>query len=903
MKESRVVVFISLLFLAFAIILSPALADSEPVITVQPSPVSVDCFSPFSLTAEASGGSLSYQWQYRTVGIDWTDWQNMTSASVTAVAVSEFNEWDFRCVVSNNAGSVESDTVNVSVLPIADRYNWPSTAVKAGDPVSLEVITYGQDVSCQWYLSSNGTSWEKWEGKNGRICEFTASSDFDKRYIDCRLTDKYGHTASTRDSYLYKISVVGSTACDEEKTLYFLGSTYKQYLGSVPAEYPQRLNYTGKSVQILEGGKHITVTNGVITPKATTVYWYGGYGYSYPISGKEADEVETRYESGDSVVQVDGKKIIIHVIDYAAYYADSVIDSYIRDNITDTMTDMEKARKICQFVANRDYGNTSNWIPLVITGKGDCWASTYTILHMAEKLGIEAMPNDERGKDGAGSGHYNAIALLDGKYCVLEAGYGGKAPRAYTIRPYDDPYDYQIISSGSVSIKSFLNLDEVTDVVIPSVLDEYSLIQIGYHAFIGHSEITSIIIPEGVTVIDAQAFMDCTGLETVTVPATVTSLAADAFYGCSSLTEIQVAENNPSYRSIDGVLFTKDGTKLIAFPGGKTESYTIPSTVTSIEEFAFAGASPERVILPDSMEAIPEYAFSYSSVRFFVLPRNLKRIEEGAFYQAEVPAIVLPEGVEFIGPAAFSTIYTLRINIPASVTEIGPYAFEGCSSSLISFEPDCNPAIGEEAFSGATLAVYESTGPWQYAINNDVNFRLLGENGKIPLEASWFSLRNPTSILYTGQPIDFSKNLMIQKGASVRSGCDFCLIPSDSLKIGPGKLTIKGIGNYTGTVQLDYRIQFYDANRDGIIDTKDLIYHLYGQKIMDNACVLPTSIREIGPQAFSGTSFQVVFIPKGVRSISNDAFEDGNHPLVVIPDESWIPWAAESGLEYLVSID
>ena len=67
-----------------------------------------------------------------------------------------------------------------------------------------------------------------------------------------------------------------------------------------------------------------------------------------------------------------------------------------------------------------------------------------------------------------------------------------------------------------------------------------------------------------------------------TIPDTVTSIGDDAFSGCTSLTAIDVDPVNPSYSSLDGVLFNKAHTTLVAFPGGRAGSYTIPDSVTSI---------------------------------------------------------------------------------------------------------------------------------------------------------------------------------------------------------------------------------------------------------------------------------------------------------------------------------
>jgi hypothetical protein len=76
------------------------------------------------------------------------------------------------------------------------------------------------------------------------------------------------------------------------------------------------------------------------------------------------------------------------------------------------------------------------------------------------------------------------------------------------------------------------------------------------------------------------------------------------------LTTISVDESNQNYSSSDGVLFNKDKTTLMQFPGGKTGSYTIPNSVTTIGERAFSGCSGlTSVTIPESVITIGDGAF------------------------------------------------------------------------------------------------------------------------------------------------------------------------------------------------------------------------------------------------------------------------------------------------------
>ena len=134
---------------------------------------------------------------------------------------------------------------------------------------------------------------------------------------------------------------------------------------------------------------------------------------------------------------------------------------------------------------------------------------------------------------------------------------------------------------GQYAFKGCTGLTSVT-------IDDNAQAHIDRQAFAGCTKLTSITIPDGVTSISTEVFQGCNNLTSVTIGENVEMIGQYAFSGCSKLTSIDVDEENQYYKSIDGVLFSKDETRLIKYPDGKTEAnYTIPNSVTVIDKGAF----------------------------------------------------------------------------------------------------------------------------------------------------------------------------------------------------------------------------------------------------------------------------------------------------------------------------
>ena len=184
----------------------------------------------------------------------------------------------------------------------------------------------------------------------------------------------------------------------------------------------------------------------------------------------------------------------------------------------------------------------------------------------------------------------------------------------------------------SIGQRTFYNCTNLTSITFGK---NSELRSIGYGAFNGCSNLSNIIIPNKVTSIGESAFMVCSKLTDITIANAVTSIGNNAFWGCVSLTSITVDEDNTTYKSIDGNLYTKDGKTLLQYALGKTDTtFVVPDGVIIISTYAFRDCdSLENITIPDSVTNIEYSAFSdCNNLKIVIIGTGLENIGGCAFY-------------------------------------------------------------------------------------------------------------------------------------------------------------------------------------------------------------------------------------------------------------------------------
>ena len=248
------------------------------------------------------------------------------------------------------------------------------------------------------------------------------------------------------------------------------------------------------------------------------------------------------------------------------------------------------------------------------------------------------------------------------------------------------------------SVLSLLSYEVIDDKITVTDCDNVA---------VGDLLIPEIIDDKVVTEIAANAFDGCKRLKSVTLPQSVTSIGEQVFKGCRALSEILVNEENREFVSINGVLFSKDYSKLIAYPAGKTDiPYTIPDSVTSIGGSAFYSCQNlNEITIPDGVTSIGESAFhSCMFLNSITIPDSVTTIGESAFRNCDrMASVTIGNGVKTIERYSFYDCDNLvSLIIPDSVITIGHAAFSKCDDLLWVTIGDNVSLIQNSAFEGCS---------------------------------------------------------------------------------------------------------------------------------------------------------------------------------------------------------
>lgn len=286
--------------------------------------------------------------------------------------------------------------------------------------------------------------------------------------------------------------------------------------------------------------------------------------------------------------------------------------------------------------------------------------------------------------------------------------------------PIED-FEWETINGIEAKITKYIGSDAT--VYIPSLIDDYDIVEISSSAFRNNTSLETIYIPgmvrsiashafqncsnlseiifcEGLTDIGAEAFRNCSKLSYANLPDSLEGLGEGAFRECLSLVGFHYPTNLNHRNSLYDNGYLYDGN--IFMDCDSLVSYEIPEGTTYLCEGLFYGANKlESISLPVSLTDIGSNAFrNCVSLNSISLPQNLKTIHKNAFQSCIlIESITIPNSVTTIESHAFEACTALHtIEFSNQLKEIGAGAFWNCSALTEANLPDSLEGLGESAF-------------------------------------------------------------------------------------------------------------------------------------------------------------------------------------------------------------
>ena len=277
-------------------------------------------------------------------------------------------------------------------------------------------------------------------------------------------------------------------------------------------------------------------------------------------------------------------------------------------------------------------------------------------------------------------------------------------------------------SVKSIGRNAFYGCENVTELVISEGVESFDT-----QTFDGLG-ITEVTIPSTITVIEAALFQNCKQLTRVNLHEKIETIEVWAFLGCNNLRTILIPN---SVTEIGSNVFL-DSTVLVVYDDSYAEAYAINNNLlhdiydgnnspeiyesdngfvcfiknNEVYVIAYTGEATD-VVVPGEVKGYPvvemrEVFKENKNIVSVTLPQGLKLLGSSTFEECyNLENIVFPESLVFIGNNAFDSCYKLNnVTFPNGLQYIGDYAFSSCDSFTEIFIPSSVKSIGRNAFYG-----------------------------------------------------------------------------------------------------------------------------------------------------------------------------------------------------------
>lgn len=340
------------------------------------------------------------------------------------------------------------------------------------------------------------------------------------------------------------------------------------------------------------------------------------------------------------------------------------------------------------------------------------------------------------------------------------------------------------------------------------------------------------------------------GSPSVTIRSDTSAIYDHAFDGVRT-TRFSVSSGNPYFKSIGGVLYSKDGTLLLRCPTEKTGSVTIPSTVKKISAGAFKDCSKlSRVFIPDSVNVIGEGCFeNCSALHSARISGRLEKIPDDCFEGcSSMTSIVIPASVHELGDSAFNRCQSLKnVSLPDSVKSCGSRVFAECVELTTVRVSKNMDTIGSRSFQNCTsLKTVSNTGGIEdignRAFYNCVNLQTMNFSDKLD-RIGWQAFRNCVAL---GTVLIPRKTERIDKDAFMGAASRFIVDGSNP--------------NYAST--------------NGMLMSESKETLIQAPVMEKGSLKIPNGTKRISPNALVNGQYSSISLPEGITEIYKRQFKN-----------------------------
>ena len=464
-----------------------------------------------------------------------------------------------------------------------------------------------------------------------------------------------------------------------------------------------------------------------------------------------------------------------------------------------------------------------------------------------------------------------------------------------TVTQYSTSSSYLYSTKNdSVGPYMFSNMPQLKSLVLPD-----GVTGIGANAVYGSNKISTLGLPAALKTIGDNALRMSTSsnqLAQIDIPASVTTIGKGAFY-YAAITAINIPSGVT--RIEDNTFYYCQNLKTAVLPDGITtiggsafynctslESVNLPAQVQTIGDYAFYYcyqlASP--VVIPAACQSIGSYAFfqceNLPSVTF---SEGLNTIGNSAFYYChKLPAVSLPATVTSLGSSAFSNIDSLRTFVfPEAIKQVPDYILQYCYNlESVTLAPGTT-RIGSQAFSNCRkLTTIDLSQPTLTAIGYEA-FYQTGLTS-VALTDQVTSLGN--YVFANCQQLE-SINVPTPVTAVPNGFCQYCpSLTRVTMHDGIRSIGSSSFSECTSleTISLNDNITeigsqaFYDCRKLSLTQLPSALEHIrssafyYTKDI--TALTLPTGLKSLEDYAFQSSGLRSIVIPQGITRFGNAVF-------------------------------